>query len=131
MSAKIQPFLMFQGNAEEAMNFYLVVFPDAAIDHVQRYGPGQNAREGSIMLAAFSIGGQSVLCTDSPVAHNFTFTPAFSFFVTCESGDAQEDAFAALSDGGSVLMPLDNYGFSSRFGWVNDRFGVSWQLNLP
>jgi predicted 3-demethylubiquinone-9 3-methyltransferase (glyoxalase superfamily) len=65
------------------------------------------------------------------VSHGFTFTPSLSLFVDCESEADLERIFAALSEGGGVLMPLGNYGFSRRFGWVNDRFGVSWQLNLP
>lgn len=62
--------------------------------------------------------------------HDFTFTPSISLFVECESEMELEVAYQALSAGGELLMPLDNYGFSTRFGWVNDRFGVSWQLNL-
>ena len=71
------------------------------------------------------------MCIDSAVSHGFTFTPSMSIFVDCGSAAELERAFAALAAGGAVLMPLENYGFSTRFGWVNDRFGVSWQLNLP
>jgi predicted 3-demethylubiquinone-9 3-methyltransferase (glyoxalase superfamily) len=70
------------------------------------------------------------MCIDSPMHHNFTFTPAFSFFMDCESEEEVRRLSAALSEGGNVLMPLDNYGFSRLFTWVSDRFGVSWQLNL-
>ena len=69
-------------------------------------------------------------CTDSPPVHDFTFTPSFSIFVDVASAEELDRLFAGLSEGGAVLMPLDEYGFSRRFGWVNDRFGVSWQLNL-
>jgi predicted 3-demethylubiquinone-9 3-methyltransferase (glyoxalase superfamily) len=62
--------------------------------------------------------------------HEFSLTPAFSLFVECASDEEIERLFAALGDGGATLMPLGAYGFSRRFGWVNDRFGVSWQLNL-
>lgn len=61
----------------------------------------------------------------------FTFTPSMSIFVDCENEAESNQAFQQLSEGGKVLMPLDNYGFSKKFGWVSDRFGVSWQLNLP
>ena len=61
----------------------------------------------------------------------FTFTPAFSLFVDCESEAVLRQIHAALSDGGKELMPLGDYGFSREFAWVEDRFGVSWQLNLP
>ena len=63
--------------------------------------------------------------------HAFTFTPSFSLFVDFTSADTLDAAFGNLSEYGTILMPLDNYGFSRRFGWCNDRFGVSWQLNLP
>lgn len=73
-----------------------------------------------------------MICIDSSVKHNFTFTPSMSIFVDCEDEAELNEAFRQpLSAGGAVLMPLDNYGFSTQFGWVTDRFGVSWQLNLP
>ena len=82
-------------------------------------------------VARFSVAGQTVMCIDSPARHAFTFTPAFSFFVDCESEDELVRLVSALSEGGQTYMPLDNYGFSRKFAWVGDRFGVSWQLNLP
>ena len=105
MSARVRPFLMFQGvQAEAAMNFYLSLFDDAEILQIQRYGAEGPGPEGSVLKALFRLGDQSVHCIDSHVRHAFDFTPAFSFF-----GD---------------------YGFSQRFAWLADRFGVSWQLNL-
>jgi predicted 3-demethylubiquinone-9 3-methyltransferase (glyoxalase superfamily) len=71
------------------------------------------------------------MCTDSFVAHDFTFTPAFSFFVDCESESEIAHLCSALSEGGKQFMPLSSYRFSRQFAWVSDRFGVSWQLNLP
>lgn len=128
----IQPFLMFQGEqAEAAMNFYASLFPDTRITDIQRYGPAAAGKEGSVLRATLSIAGQSVMCIDSPVKHAFTFTPAFSFFIDCSSEAEQSKLVTALSEHGAVLMPLANYGFSRKFAWVNDRFGVSWQLNLP
>jgi predicted 3-demethylubiquinone-9 3-methyltransferase (glyoxalase superfamily) len=121
---------MFEGNAEEAMNFYVSLFPDGEITEIARYAAGQAGAEGSIMLAAFTVGGQSVLCIDSAVHHAFTFTPAMSLFVDCESEAEIRRLSAALSEGGNVLMPLDDYGFSRLFAWVSDRFGVSWQLRF-
>lgn len=129
VQAKVRPFLMFEGRAEEAMNFYVSLFPDGAITEIARYGAGQPGAEGSIVRAAFTVGGQDVLCIDSPMHHAFTFTPATSFFVDCESEAEVRRLSAALSEGGNVLMPLDDYGFSRLFTWVSDRFGVSWQLN--
>lgn len=129
MSVSVQPFLMFEGRAEEAMQAYVSLIPGSEILDVQRYGPGGPGKEGTVVRARFSIAGQVVQCIDSFVPHAFTFTPAFSFFVECESEAQLESLWAALSEGGHALMPLDNYGFSRRFGWCNDRFGVSWQLN--
>jgi predicted 3-demethylubiquinone-9 3-methyltransferase (glyoxalase superfamily) len=80
--------------------------------------------------ASFSIAGQTILCIDSPVKHGFTFTPAMSLFVACESAEQLEKLVTAFGEEGTFLMPLDNYGFSQRFAWINDRYGVSWQLNL-
>jgi predicted 3-demethylubiquinone-9 3-methyltransferase (glyoxalase superfamily) len=76
------------------------------------------------------LGEQRLLCIDSPVEHPFTFTPAVSLFVDCETAADLDELFARLSDGGAILMALAEYPFSRRFGWLTDRFGVSWQLNL-
>jgi predicted 3-demethylubiquinone-9 3-methyltransferase (glyoxalase superfamily) len=131
MASQVTPFLMFEGTAREAMTFYVSLFPDARITDVTLYGPGQPGPEGTVMKGSFSIGQQTILCTDSFVKHGFTFTPSFSLFVDCESDAQIETLTAALSEGGATLMPLGAYGFSRRFAWVADRFGVSWQLNLP
>ena len=131
MSVAVRPFLMFEGKAEEAMQTYVSLVPGSKIIELQKYGPGSPGKEGTVMRGVFSVAGQVVQCTDSFVHHAFTFTPSFSFFVDCESEAQLETLWKTLSEGGSVMMPLDNYGFSRRFGWLGDRFGVSWQLNLP
>jgi len=131
MQMKVQPFLMFEGKAEEAMNFYVSVFPEGWITDISRYGPGEQGKEGSVKVARFTLAGQSVMCIDSPVKHAFTFTPAFSFFVDVTSEAELRRLATVLGEGGGVMMPLANYGFSKLFTWVNDRFGVSWQLNWP
>ena len=131
MPAAVTPFLMFQGRAQEAMELYTRVIPDSQILDVEKYGPDGPGPEGTVMLASISLRGQTVLCSDSPIQHDFTFTPSISLFVTCEHEKEIERLTTALGDGGKALMPLDNYGFSQRFAWVEDRFGVSWQLNLP
>lgn len=128
---EITPFLMYSGNAEEAMNYYLSVFDRSEIVSIQRYGPGEDGAEGSVMHATFILNGQKFMCIDSNMEHGFTFTPAFSFFATCESKEEVDRVFARLADGGQVLMPLETYPFSERFGWVQDRYGVSWQVSLP
>ncbi|MBS0245819.1 MAG: VOC family protein [Proteobacteria bacterium] len=131
MQISVQPFLMFEGKAEEAMNFYVSLFPEGWITDISRYGPGEQGKEGSVKLARFTLAGQSVMCIDSPVKHAFTFTPAFSFFVDVPSEAELRRLATVLGEGGGVMMPLANYGFSKLFTWVNDRFGVSWQLNWP
>ena len=130
MASSIRPFLMFEGKAEEAMNFYVSLFSDGMIEDIARYAAGEPGAEGSVKVAKFSIAGQTVMCIDSPAKHAFSFTPSHSFFVECESDAEIERLAVALGAEGKVLMPLDSYGFSRRFSWVSDRFGVSWQLNF-
>jgi predicted 3-demethylubiquinone-9 3-methyltransferase (glyoxalase superfamily) len=130
VGVKAHPFLMFEGNAEEAMNFYVSLFPDAEILELMRYGAGGPGAEGSVAKAKFAVGGLTVRCFDSPIEHAFSFTPSFSLFVECESESEIDRIYAALLEKGAALMPLGSYGFSRKFGWVNDRFGVSWQINL-
>ncbi|GAA1393224.1 VOC family protein [Catellatospora coxensis] len=123
----ITPFLMFEGAATDAMNFYVSLFDDGEILSVT---PHQGEHTG-VQLAEFKVAGQRLLCSDSYVKHAFTFTPSLSLFVKCRDEAELTRLHAALSDGGHDLMPPSNYGFSTRFAWVSDRFGVSWQLNLP
>lgn len=128
---KITTFLMFEGSAEEAMTFYRSLFDDAEVVSISRYGADGPGAEGSVQQATFTLAGQPFMCIDSPMKHGFTFTPAMSLFVQCADEAELDRLYAALADRGAELMPLGNYGFSAKFGWVNDRFGVSWQLNLP
>lgn len=130
MSNSIKTFLMFEGNAEEAMNFYTSLFDDSRIEDIQRYGAGEGGKEGSVMRATFTLHGKEYACIDSPLKHEFAFTPAMSLFVDCETEDEVDRLFAALSEGGEILMPLGAYPFARRYAWLNDRYGVSWQLSL-
>lgn len=124
------PFLMFQhGVGREALDFYVAVFPDAEVLELDTYPAGGPAPEGTIMRGKFRLGGQDFYISDSFVDHAFDFTPSLSIWLEADSPEAQEDLVAKLGEGGATLMPLDNYGFSTRFAWVNDRFGVSWQIN--
>jgi len=127
---KITTFLMFTGRAEEAMNFYTSLFEGSQILDITRYGPGEAGAEGSVVHATFLINGQEFMCIDSSIEHDFTFTPAISLYVNCETEAEIDRLFEKLSQAGQVLMPLDHYPFSEKFAWVADRFGVSWQLNL-
>ncbi|WP_067625873.1 VOC family protein [Alicyclobacillus acidiphilus] len=128
--SKITTFLMFEGKAEEAMNFYTSVFDDARITNISRHGANEDGVEGTVKQATLSIHGQEFMFFDSYVKHNFTFTPSISLYVTCDSDDEIERLFTALAQDGKILMPLATYPFSKKFGWVTDKFGVSWQLNL-
>jgi len=120
---------MFTGQAEEAMNFYISLFDNSRIDHIARHEAGGPGKEGTVMRAQFSLNGQSFMCIDSPAVHAFTFTPAMSLFIDCGSDAEIEKLFASLSAGGSILMPLGAYPFSKKYGWVTDKYGVSWQIN--
>lgn len=123
--------LTFQDNkAENAMNFYVGLFDNSRIIKIQRWGKGGPVAEGRIMQATFELNGNLFMCSDSPPVHDWDFTPAVSNYIECENESDMEKLFAALSEGGKVTMPLNNYGFSQKFGWVIDQFGVSWQLNL-
>jgi len=127
-----RPFLMFQdGAAQAALDLYLATFPDSHLVRVERFAKGEPGPAGTIKVAVFTLCGSEFMCSDSPIKHGFTFTPSSSTFVDFDSAAELDRVFGILSERGRVLMPLNNYGFSQRFGWLNDRFGVSWQLNLP
>ena len=129
MATNIRTHLTFDGTAEAAMNFYVDLFPKSEVIKVFHYDEGEN--KGKIQQAYFTLGGREFICIDTPIKHDWGFTPAISIFVDCESEEELERLYSALAADGKILMPLDNWGFSQRFGWVSDRFGVSWQLNLP
>ena len=131
MSVAVTPFLMFEGQAEEAMQLYTSLFSDGRILELVRRPAAGSEAEGMVLRALFTIGGQRIYCSDSNVQHAFTFTPSTSLFVDFDTEPELVRVFGALSEGGTVLMELADYGFSAKFGWLNDRFGVSWQLNFP
>ena len=127
---KITTFLMFEGKAEEAMNFYVSVFDRAEIGSIHRYETTEAGAEGNVVHATFFLAGQMFMCMDSNVKHDFTFTPSMSLYVSCTTEEEIDRLFEKLSKGGSTLMPLAKYPFSEKFAWVADKYGVSWQLNL-
>lgn len=130
MPTSLCPFLMFEGNAGSAIDFYVSLFSGSKVNEIVRYTAGEPGPEGTVKVASFTVAGQNIMASDSFVKHAFSFTPAVSLFVHCESEGEIDRLYAALGEGGGTLMPMDNYGFSRKFAWVNDRFGVSWQLNL-
>ncbi len=128
MATEINPFLMFVGEAEAAMNFYMSLFADSKIENLSHYGAEGPGAAGTVKQATLVLLGRRYEFFDSPVRHAFSFTPAISFAVACDDVGEVDRLFAGLSQGGQVLMELDAYPFARRFGWVNDKFGVSWQL---
>lgn len=127
---KITTFLMFDGNAEAAMNFYISLFFDSEIKSISRYQANEAGPEGSVVQAVFSLNGQLFICIDSSIKHDFSFTPAISLYVTCDTEEEIDQLSSQLSQGGETLMPLNAYPFSQKYTWINDKYGVSWQLIL-
>ncbi len=125
---KITPFLWFDNQAEEAAKFYTSLFESSKIGSVRRFGDAGPGPKGQVMTLTFQLAGLDIMALNGgPV---FSFTPAVSFFVTCRTEKETDALWKALSQGGKVLMDLQKYPFSEKFGWVADRFGLSWQLNL-
>jgi predicted 3-demethylubiquinone-9 3-methyltransferase (glyoxalase superfamily) len=133
INQKISPFLWFNDNAEEAAHFYTSTFKNSRITTVTRYS-GEGAKTSgmpvdSVMTVAFQLNGQEfVAINGGPV---FQINPTISFFVNCETAQEIDMLWDKLSDDGTVMMELDKYPFSEKYGWIQDRFGVSWQLILP
>lgn len=112
----ITPFLWFDGKLEEAINFYTSIFKNSIIKNVSRYGDGAPVPGGSIMTATFQLDGVEFMgINGGPL---FSFTPAISFFIKCETQDQVDDLWDKLSAGGE----------SQRCGWVKDKYGISWQI---
>lgn len=130
----ISTFLMFvgdqAGSAEQAIELYTSLFKGSEIISIERFTEGEGQPVGFIKVARFTINGVTFIASENTGDHQFTFTPSMSLFVECEALQELKSAYKTLSKNGQELMPLDEYGFSKKFGWVNDRFGVSWQLNL-
>lgn len=128
---KISPFLWFANDAENAAKFYVSVFEDSHIGGITRYSEAAaevaGCPAGSAMTVSFRLAGQAFTALNG--GPRFNFTPAVSFFVCCADATEAERVFHSLAEGGTVLMPLQEYPFSQCFGWTQDRYGVSWQIN--
>ncbi|MCL1697153.1 VOC family protein [Lysinibacillus sp. BPa_S21] len=116
-------FLMFQGQAKEAIQQYQQWFPELQVESLTYM---ENSHH--VAMAILHLKGLKMMVNDSVIQHNFTFTPSTSIFVECESVEEIDSLVTQILEGGQTLMPLDNYGFSKKFAWIQDRFGVSWQL---
>jgi predicted 3-demethylubiquinone-9 3-methyltransferase (glyoxalase superfamily) len=127
---KITTFLMFDGKAEEAIKFYVSLFKGSRVDMVARYGPEQKEMQGKVVHAEFNLAGQWFMAMDSAVKHKFSFTPSTSLYVACQSEAEIDTLYKKLVEGGAALMELAKYPFAEKYGWVNDKYGVSWQLIL-
>jgi predicted 3-demethylubiquinone-9 3-methyltransferase (glyoxalase superfamily) len=129
---KITPFLWFDNQAEEAVNFYCSVFKNSKKGSILRYdeaGAKASGRpKGSVMTAAFQLQGQEfVALNGGPI---FKINPSISFFANSKIESEVVEWYDKLSAGGTVLMPLDKYPFSDKYAWVQDKYGVSWQVIL-
>ncbi|HYN99824.1 MAG TPA: VOC family protein [Actinomycetota bacterium] len=119
----ITPHLWFDKEAKEAAEFYVATFPDSAINSVRTL---TGTPSGDCDVVVFDLFGRPFQAISA--GPTFKFTPAISFFITCGSKEEVREYFAALSEGGAVLVPLDAYPFSDLFGWCQDRYGLSWQV---
>ncbi len=113
---KITPFLWFDGKAEEAMNFYVSVFKNSKVVRVSRYGAAGPGPKGTVMSATFQLDGQDFFALNG--GPQFTFSPAISFFVNCETQQEVDELWEKLSAGGE----------KNKCGWLKDKYGLSWQI---
>ena len=113
---KITPFLWFNDQAEEAMNFYVSIFKNSKVGRVTRYGEAGPGPKGSVMSATFQLEGQEFMALNG--GPHFSFTPAISFFVNCETQAEVDELWKRLSAGGKI----------ERCGWLKDKYGLSWQI---
>jgi predicted 3-demethylubiquinone-9 3-methyltransferase (glyoxalase superfamily) len=113
---KITPFFWFDSQAEEAANFYVSIFKDSKIINVARYGDAGPGPKGSVMLVNFQLEGQDFMALNG--GPNYTLTPAFSLFVSCETQAEVNQLWGKLTDGGEEVQ----------CGWLKDKFGMSWQI---
>ncbi|MBV8118302.1 MAG: VOC family protein [Candidatus Eremiobacteraeota bacterium] len=112
----ITPFLWFDDRAEEAMNFYVSIFKDAKVGTVNRYGSEGPGKPGTVMTATFTLDGQDFIALNG--GPEYTFTPAVSFLVSCETQREVDHYWDKLSAGGKT----------NRCGWLTDKFGLTWQI---
>lgn len=132
ISQKIVPFLWFANDAEEAVNFYTTCFSNSKMGSITHYDEASAKASGqpkdSVLTASFQLNGQEFIALNGgPV---FKFTPAISFSVNCQSENEVDELWKKFSEGGKIMMELSEYPFSKKFGWIQDKYGLSWQLNF-
>jgi predicted 3-demethylubiquinone-9 3-methyltransferase (glyoxalase superfamily) len=123
---KIRPFFWLDGTAEAAMTTYASLFRDGEILDQTRLGDQRPGADASLLMGTVRLAGRELMFMVGEAPH--AITPAVSLVVACQDADEVTRLWDALADGGEVLMPLDTYPFSEKYGWLTDRFGVSWQL---
>lgn len=139
---KLSTFLTFVGDqcgkAEEAIKLYTSIFPNSEIKSIIKYAEGEaGGTPELIKYGVFTLNGTTYMVSESNFNHAWSFTPGISLFVSCTSEDEIQTLFEALvTNGGQIMVPLENYkgegdyGFGKMFGWCQDKYGISWQLNL-
>lgn len=138
---KISTFLTFVGNqcgkAQEAINFYTSIFPNSEINSVTKYAEGEAGGTPELIKhGVFTLNGRKYMVSESNYKHAWSFSPGVSLFVECDSVKEIETLFERLSsNGGQIMIPLDSYesgdyGYGKKFGWCEDKYGISWQLIL-
>ena len=129
---KITPFLWFDTQAEEAVNFYISVFDNSKLLNLSRYteasAKATGMPVGSAFVISFQLEGQNFTAMNA--GPHFKLNESISLFVYCESNDKIERIYKQLLEGGSALLPLDKYDWSPKYAWVKDKFGLSWQLDV-
>ena len=127
---QVTPFLMFTGQASQALELYRSCFSDFNIIQLEKYPEDDVEMKGKIHYGLIEIHGQQLAVIDSPAVHAFDFTPSLSLMVEFEDRKTIESAYQKLVKRGEILMPLDRYDFARQYAWINDPYGVSWQLKL-
>ena len=125
---KIFPCLWFNGQALAAAQQYVSLFENSQMGMQTHYVEGTHQAVGSLLTVDFYLAGQRFVALNG--GDEFSFTPAISFFVDCESKEQVEKLWQGLGMNGTELMPLQTYPFSEYYGWIQDQFGVSWQISL-
>lgn len=121
----------YAGKTEEAITFYVSLFKNSKVDHIVHYKADEyGGDEGMVKLATFTLDGQRYMAAENTEKHEWGPSPAVSIYIQCDDEDEIDKVYKKLSEGGKERIPLDNYGFSKKYGWVDDKYGVSWQLNV-
>jgi len=139
---KTTTFLTFVGDqcgkAEEAINYYTSIFPNSEIKSIKKYSKGEaGGTPELIKYGLFTLNGTDYMVSESNYNHTWSFTPAVSILISDTSDEVIQTLFEEFSsNGGQIMVPLDNYkgtgdyGFGKKFGWCQDKYGISWQFVL-